>query len=189
MEKFSNFRDPLTGINPFLAPTYKKLTIKTVILAAFRLPIYILYLLGFPTIGFLIKIKLESKTKPKGVVFCNSVTEFDRKVIEKVFGITNFDYSKYKTCVCFPENTCTNNRGILKYENKQDCEYAIGLRYSNECIYMYGNRLAWLINFLGNENFVKINVIKGSNLEIATCLPMLKLTSDDKTQFMSSLSA
>ncbi|KAM0680315.1 hypothetical protein GINT2_001369 [Glugoides intestinalis] len=182
MEKYSKFRDPFIGINPFIQPRQLPITLKMIMLAILRLPIYMFYLLGFPVIGMLISIK-KSKLVPSGVIVCNSASEFDKGIIKAAFKIVCFDNLKFKTCVHFPEGTQSNNMTILKY-NKEDTSYAIGLRYTTECVYMYGNRLSWLIRFLGSKNVVMVNVIEGNDLSKAAGLPQSILSIEDKEKFM-----
>lgn len=185
MEKYSKFKDPLTGINPFIQPKQKALDLKTVMYAIIRLPIYILYLLGLPVIGLLIKIQKKCNLKPKGLIFCNSASEFDEEIIKKAFKINSFTKSRLKTGVYFPEGARSNNTMILSYEGESD--YAIGLKYNSECVYTYGSRIGWLIRFLGSDNHVEVNVIEGSDLCKATKLPKSVLNSEDKKRFLELL--
>lgn len=188
MEKYSKFKDPLTGINPFIQPKKKKITLKMILLAIIKLPVYILYLLGFPVVGFLIKIKKKSIIKPHGLIYCNSATEFDKSIVKAGLNIATFGNFKFKTCVFFPEKTTTNNTAILKYEDENDADYVVGLRYSNECIYMYGNRFLWLIRFLGSSNTVEIDIKTGSNLSSAASLPRVIFDYKDKAKFLDLVS-
>ena len=183
MEKFSKFKDPMTGINPFLNPKYKKITINIVLLAILKLPIYLLYLCGFPVLRFLISIKIKKKEAPKGIIFCNSVTRFDKDILKIGLGINSTDYLKSKTKIIFPEGTNSNNLAILKYE-KSNPDWSIGLKYSNECIYMYGNKLKWLVGFLGNSNSVEVNILKECDISKAAGLPQVKLNKEDKERFL-----
>lgn len=184
MEKYSRFKDPLTGINPFIQPKQKKITLKTILLAIIRLPIYVLYLIGFPVINHLIKIKRKGNVKPRGLIYCNSATEFDKSVIKKGLDLHVFGNFKFKTCVHFPEGTTTNNTAILNYKSEEDSDYVIGLRYSKECIYMYGNRILWLIRFLGSSNTVEIDVKAGGDLSNVTSLPRVIFDHQDKYKFL-----
>ncbi len=184
MEKFSKFKDPLTGINPFIAPEIPSLNFMIVLKAILNFPLYILYLLGLPVVNLLFKIKKNAKEIPKGLIYSNSVTEFDKEIIKNVLKIKIFGKFKNQTCVYFPENTNTNNRAILKYDNKEECNYVIGLKYSSNCIYLYGNRLFWLLNFLGNERTVEVVLEKGNNLKKAANLPESTFGSEDKLNFM-----
>lgn len=183
MEKYSKFKDPLTGINPFLEPKYKKVTPLTIIMALFRLPIYFAYLLGLPVIGFLISIKRKDNNSPKGIIFCNSITEFDKDILKKALGIDSSKFTKSKNHLIFPEGTNSNNMAVLKYD-KTGADWSVGLKYSNECIYLYGNRLLWLIRFLGNFNTVEVRAIKGSDIASAAGLPLSNLTKNDKICFL-----
>lgn len=184
MEKYSKFRDPLTGINPFINPTRKHITFPIFLFALLRLPIYLLYLCGLPVIRALIRINRKDNLVPKGQIICNFASDFDKAIIKSALGLSQFEPLKHKTSVSFPEMTASNNKGILLYRS-DGAEYSIGLKYNEECIYMYGNRLLWLIRFLGTFNKVDITVMKGGDLSKATGLPRLMLDSKDKVKFIS----
>lgn len=187
MEKFSRFNDPLTGINPFIAPRYKPISAKMIVVAIIRFPIYVLYRMGLPVIGFLIDVRKKSKVHPKGLIYCNSVAEFDKEVVKKAFRIGLFGYFKHTTCVVFPENTNTNNKAVLRYQASEDCDYVIGLKYSENCIYMYGSKLLWLLRFLGEKGHVTVDALKGNRLDKAASVPMVIFGPEDKKRFMSML--
>lgn len=184
MERYSKFKDPLTGINPFIQLNPKRITIKTIILAFLRLPIYFMWLLGFPTIKFLISIKRKDKNIPKGLIHCNSATIFDSAILSTAFDIKKTNILGNRTIVKFPEGASSNNRSILKYI-QSDCDWSVGLKYSDECIYLYGNRYLWLLRFLGSYNTVDIGTCKGSDLCKASGLPQSSLSKDDKIRFLS----
>lgn len=188
MEKYSNFKDPVTGINPFLQPRMKPLTISMILLATLKAPIYLLFLCGVPVIGLLIKINRKDTLQPEGLISCNSVCEFDREIIKRVFRIDRFGIFGYKTCVYFPEKANSNNMAILNFKEEECSEYSIGLRYSSECIYLYGNRFMWLLRFLGSFNTVDIRVVKGANLEMATGLPRVLFDFKDRRKFLELIS-
>ncbi|ELA41270.1 uncharacterized protein VICG_01643 [Vittaforma corneae ATCC 50505] len=185
MEKYSKFKDPLTGINPFLQPKPKPITMAVFFLAIIRFPIYILFLCGLPVVGMLIRINRKDNISPSGFIVCNSASEFDKEIIKKAFGIKQFGHFKHKTCVCFPEKTNSNNTAILSFKEPGYCDYSIGLKYSSECIYMYGNRFLWFVRFLGSFNTVDVRVTKGSSLEMATSLPKVMLGFTDKERFLT----
>lgn len=187
MERYSQFKDPLTGINPFLQPKAKKMTAKSIAMAILRLPIYFLFIIGFPVLPLLITIKRKDKKVPKGLAFCNSVTEFDKSVLKTALGIECSNYLKSGVQVTFPEGTKSNNLSILKYE-KTACDYSIGLRYNEECVYLYGSRLSWLFRFLGCFNVVEISVIEGNDLSKAAGIPNTCLGQEDKKRFLKLLS-
>lgn len=187
MEKYSKFKDPMTGINPFIQPKYKKITFMTVLIAIARMPIYLAYLMGFPVLKFLISIKRKDNGIPKGIIFCNSVTPFDRDVLKAALGIGLAGYMKSKCHVVFPEGTNSNNLSILKYE-RSNSDWSIGLKYTNECIYLYGNRFLWLLGFLGNFNSVEIYTSEGNDISKAARLPQATLSKEDKKRFMELIS-
>ncbi|KAI5148504.1 hypothetical protein ENBRE01_0365 [Enteropsectra breve] len=178
MEKFSKFNDPFTGINPFIAPKYRKITARCVLLALIRLPIFVLWMLGIPCISALISIRIRSKIKPSGLVYANAASFFDKAVIKAVYGSTHIR-------VVFPEETRTNNRAVLQHSASKKSSYAIGLTYSPECVYLYGNKAAWLIRFLGGENTVSVNCESGTDISQASGLPRVQLTVFDKIRFNS----
>lgn len=173
MEKFSKFNDPLTGINPFISIKSKRLSFTNYVNAFLKAPIYILYLLGLPVLPLLIRIRVLTSENPSRIIFANSVSQFDKEIIRNCFGNIN---------VIFPEGASTNNRGVLKYEG--NCDYVIGLKYSESCIYMYGSRWNWLLNFLSSTNTVDVRCIKGNELERAVNVPKLSFDKNDKFRFM-----
>lgn len=200
MEKFSNYRDPFTGINPFIPLKYRRITFIVIIRAIIKLPIWILYCAGVPVIHWIIKINIQKFTKVSGKIFANCCTGFDKDVIKYVLGRNNVSFEKSirkKINVIFPERAMTNNLGILNYNDVSNLEnssidnynitpdFCIGLKYSNECIYissdpkiagnLYFQKLKWLILFLGYENFVNLKISRGGSLEEVTGLPKLKI--------------
>lgn len=192
MEKFSRFRDPFHGINPFMAPKYRRITPCIIIRALGCLPLYILFLFGFPVILRLFKIRLVIKAPPRGLVYANSATELDRSLIESLFDLT-----RHKgTALVFPEGSQTNNMGVLKYD-KDPCDYVIGLKYSPECIRPTVNqlgcrptlsdRILWLVRFLGTQPTVEVRCHPGTDLPAAAGLPQLTLTADDHKKFLEYL--
>lgn len=185
MEKYSRFKDPLTGINPFLQPKPKPITASMVLLALLRLPVYILFLCGLPVVGMLVKINRKDSTTPSGFIVCNSASEFDKEIVKRVFKVKRFGYFKYKTCVYFPEKTASNNTAILSFKEPEHCDFSIGLRYSPSCIYMYGSRLLWLVRFLGSFNTVDVRVTEGASLEAAAALPKVVFDFTDKERFLA----
>jgi len=196
MEKFSEFRDPVTGINPFLMPKRRRITVFTILRALLYLPVYLLFKLRLPVVQVLFRIKtsiantngviantdgastVSSKNRLTGRIYANSVSEFDREIIKYACGPCN---------VIFPEGATTNNRGILNYKKREDCEGVIGLKYSSDCIYLYGSKLLWLICFLGGDKTVEIRWATGSDLSKAAGVPYLGLEAGDKNKFMSKI--
>ena len=183
MEKFSGFNDPMTGINPFIAPRIPKITFLTVLKAILKLPIYFLYLLGLPVLPLLISISKTTAIVPKKLIYANRSTDFDFDVIRHVYGITQFNYIPNTTCVIFPEKVRSNNKAILKF-SEDSSDYVIGLKYSAEAVYVYGSRILWLISFLGSSPKVEVKCLKGSNLPEAAGLPKVSLDFNDKKAFM-----
>lgn len=187
MERFSRFKDPLTGINPFLAPKYRPITPWVVARAIARLPLYFLYLAGLPVLPLLIEIRQKSKQQPAGLIYVNSATRFDKGVLRHLYGIKAFEFAKAKTCAVFPEGAATNNQGILHYANERDCEYVVGLRYTSDCIVMRGasflERLRWLVGFLGHANAVAVTCLRGHELDKAAGLPRLSLDRKSAEEF------
>jgi len=186
MERYSKFKDPLTGINPFIQPTPKRITFPMFLFAILRLPIYLLYLCGLPVQRALIRIHRKDSLVPKGQIICNSATEFDKAIVKSALGVSLFGEFKHKTSVSFPEMTTSNNRSILPFKG-ENSDYSVGLKYTEECIYMYGNRLLWLIRFLGSFNSVEVTVMKGGDLPKAAGMPRVMFGKKDKEKFMSIL--
>jgi hypothetical protein len=189
MEKFSGFRDPLTGINPFLPPKRPAITVLTVLRALVNLPLYILYLLGLPTLHWIITMHRHGAS-PKGVVYVNNASPFDRYVLRHLFMIRVFTRLPTGLCAVFPEGCRTNNRGVLSYERPADCDSAIGLKYTPECIYMPGIEtglfayLRWSLCFLGGRPAVEARCVSGHGLDKAARLPKLTFAKDKKPAFI-----
>lgn len=76
---------------------------------------------------------------------------------------------------------------FLNCNGCENCDYSIGLKYSNECTYMFGKRFLWLIRFLGNRNTVEIRVIKGFGLEKTAELSKVIFVCVDKERFFESI--
>lgn len=189
MEKFSKFKDPFTGINPFIAPKYGPITFRIVLKALLKLPLWILYTMGLPTLPYIIKINRKTSTVPSRLVYANSVCCFDRNVIAFLYGIKTFSNIGLGTRVVFPEGASTNNKGILDYPRREECDYVIGLKYSNECINIgikssLVGRLAWLLRFLGRDNYVDVTCLRGFELDKAAGMPRLSLNSRAKDEFL-----
>lgn len=196
MERFSRFKDPLTGINQFITHKHRPITPRVILRALLFLPVYILYKLGCPTLGLILKIKRKGVPNPTKLIYANSVTQFDKDIIKGLYGIKIFSENGLGTRVIFPEGARTNNIGILRYDCGP-CDFVIGLRYSAECIHIpfesnetkkkCGNELKWLIRLLGYPNMVHVNCLIGSDLPKAAGLPQLTLDSRDQTRFLKQM--
>lgn len=167
----------MTGINPFIPPTYRRITPIVLLKAILMLPIYLLYKLGCVSIKRVIRIKGSSNTKLFRKINANCVTCYDKEIIEAAFIVNGM--------ISFPEGTNTNNRALLQYTPDSDC--VVGLIYSPECIYITGNRLKWLVRFLGSSPTVKVECSRGKNLEDVTGLTKVKFTKEDKIAFNKKL--
>ncbi|KAI5170420.1 hypothetical protein PAEPH01_1418 [Pancytospora epiphaga] len=189
MEKFSNFRDPLTGINPFMPCRRRPITTLSIFRALLRFPLYLLYLLGFPTLHWIVTMR-KTGTVPKGVVYVNSVSPFDKYVLMHLFNIRVLTRLPSGLCAVFPEGCKTNNKGVLSYERPFDCDSVIGLRYNDESIYDIEiergiiKYLKWLLCFLGNSPIVEARCMDGHELEKATGVPKLSFTRNKKLEFI-----
>lgn len=173
MEKFCKFIDPMTGINPFLPPKYKKITLKVLIKGLLFIPLWILYKFNVISIRWFIHIKVKRHMRLVKKIFANSVTNFDKEIINSAFDINGI--------IEFPEKAQTNNLALLSYSG--DCDYVVGLKYTNECIYMGGSYFKWLIRFLGTSNIVYVDCARSNNLEQVTGLKTTKFTYKDKEYF------
>lgn len=193
MEKYAEFRDPVSGVNPFMAQKYKPITFMMLLRACFKLPVYLLFLLGFPTLPFLIRINIKNKTKPAGLVFANCVEPFGKSIIKHIYGIVTVKRPVSGTCVIFPENTSTNNRAILNFYAFKKCDYYIGMRFTDGAVFLYGSWFGWLIRFLGSSHHVDVSCMKADDgeapLRLAETagLPLSTLDFNDKNKFMKLL--
>ncbi|ORD94684.1 hypothetical protein ECANGB1_2788 [Enterospora canceri] len=175
MEKYSEFNDPYTGINPFLRPRCVRIGMGVLIRALVVLPVYILYRLGLVSVRRIITVEEKRRIPLYKKIYANSVGEFDEEIIRSSCDV--------RGTLLFPEGATTNNRCILSYGDEK-CDYVVGLRYSPECIYSGGSRLTWLIRFLGSRRRVVVDCERGSNLERVTGLKQVKLTQKDKEKFI-----
>lgn len=181
MEKFSGFRDPLTGINPFLPLRRRAVTAACVLRAIAMLPLYLLHLLGLPTLPWIIRMRRRG-AEPSGVVHVNSATEFDRAVVGHLFGGVR---------PVFPEGAATNNMGVLAYDASLRCDCVIGLRYTPECVFMGDveggavSRICWLVRLLGYGGEVDAVCVRGRDLAKAAGLPGLSLSRRSRDEFLA----
>ncbi|OQS53903.1 hypothetical protein EHP00_1529 [Ecytonucleospora hepatopenaei] len=182
MEKYSLFIDPMSGVNPFVQPKYRKITLIVFLRFLLFYPLYILYRLRLLRINWIIKIKKIGKkntqlhNKTQNTICSNCVTQFDCDVISYLYGNCK---------IMFPEGAFTNNRGVLMYKNKNKNAQHIVLKYTDECIFMYGGYIeyiCYLICFLGYENCVKVQECE--DLLDNRVLPVVKFTARDKEEFM-----
>ena len=174
MEKYNKFIDPLTGINPFLQPKHTKVTFLIFIKAIFMLPLWFLYKISLVKIDKFIKVTFKGTKNLFKKINVNSVTRFDKEIVDICCIYTGF--------LTFPEKTQTNNKGILNYS--EDSDYVVGLKYSSECIYMnQSSYIKWLIIFLGSDKHVYVTAERGNDLSKVTNLPKLTLNYKDKQKF------
>lgn len=205
MEKYSHFNDPFTGINPFISPPLKNLSMGCVVVALLRLPLVLLMYMGVNTLPLLISIK-GKKQRLRGVVACNSSSVFDKYVVREVLGNIPLFHLKMdgflgeggRHVQCLPDNAVvfvegcsSNNRSILQFVRPIRVDYVLGLRYNSECIYMYGSYWRFLLSFLATKNYVKVDVMKtnsASKLVCVTGLQQVALGASDKKRFMELVS-
>lgn len=170
MEKYSQFNDAFTGINPFVNPRYRKLTFTDIITAVAKLPLLVLLYFRINTVSLLITIK-GSTRRPRGITACNCASIFDKHVIRAMWGnvplfyLTKDGFVDEKgrastqlppTAVVFVEGCASNNRSIMQFVRSIHVDNVLGLRYNSECIYMYGSLWKFLIRFLGSRNRVDV---------------------------------
>ncbi|KCZ79636.1 hypothetical protein H312_02976 [Anncaliia algerae PRA339] len=200
MEKFSDFNDPFTGVNPFVNPKLFKVTLVEILKGLLMLPIYLLIYLKVNTISFFIKISPNIK-RFKGHIACNSSSIFDRYVIKHILGnIPQFYLTKtgYRTkngilssipkdAVIFVEGCNSNNKGLLKFVRNIKVDYVMGLKYSDGCIYMYGSYFKFLCKFLNGGNFCDVQIKRSEDINdlMEVCnLPQLDFGVEDKERFL-----
>lgn len=201
MEKFSEFNDPFTGINPFVNLKIFKIKPINLFKTLFLLPIFLLIYLKINTITLFIKIRNKPK-KIKGHIACNSSSIFDKYIIKHLFGnISQFYLTKTgfknekgtvsvlpKDAIIYVEGCNTNNQGLLRFVRNIKVDYVMGLKYSSGCIFMYGNFFKFLCLFLSNDNFCYVQIKESENisdLKEVCDMPQLDLGVEDKERFMN----
>ncbi|KAM0676874.1 hypothetical protein BDAP_002594 [Binucleata daphniae] len=192
MEKFSQFRDPFTGIHPFLNPKRRMFRLQNYIRLLFRLfALPLLYLMP----NLLIKINTNKAKLKTGTYICNKSSFLDTFVLKYLFCANITDLSKNSriktkdvTNVVFVEECKSNNKCIMKYVKQIQSEGVIGLNYSDSCIRMYGSWFWYLLYFLGSDNKVNVKVIEGSSdLEEATGLTKTDIGKKEWCDFLVAL--
>ena len=201
MEKFSDYNDAFTGINPFINREPIKITLRKLFMFLLKLPILVLTYFGINLINFLIKINIKP-VKINGLIAVNCSSVFDKFVLNSLFKNIpiftlledGFFYEKTgkvketpKTAIILVEGCNSNNKCILQFVRNIKVNYVIGLVYSPSCIYMYGSFFKFLIHFLGSKNFVRVEIKKTDNLEdlaVVTNLPKVMLGLKEKLEFM-----
>ncbi|EJW02318.1 hypothetical protein EDEG_00295 [Edhazardia aedis USNM 41457] len=166
MEKYSQFRDPFTGIHPFLNPKRRKPRLASYIRLLYRLILLPFYLL-FPALkSFFIKVKTNTKILKNGIYVANKSSVFDTLILKNTFGKVNFfqlkerqtyvnvnnnkiykKLDKNQVNIVFIEECSSNNECIMKFVSNCDCDYVLGLKYNESCIYMYGSKVKFLLHF------------------------------------------
>ncbi|TBU09125.1 hypothetical protein CWI36_0059p0030 [Hamiltosporidium magnivora] len=186
MERYSNFRDPFTGINPFLNPKRKSLRFFDYIIAVLKIPL-LLFLPFF--IDYFIKIKKKSEWKgEKCNVVCNNVSFLDKIILKKIFKNVDFLYynddiyrkSSKLVKVIFPEECRSNGKALLRMKEVK-CDYVCGLRYNDESVFLYGNFLYFILQFLASKNHVEIDIMKSvSSKDLAKATGLLPIDMGKK---------
>lgn len=173
MEKYSQFRDPLTGIHPFTNPKYRVIRLSDIPIFLFRLAM-LPFLLFFPyLLKYYIKITKPKKQIVTGTYICNRSSLFDKIILSllykdaKFYYVTKDDFvyknkhfrrlDKSKLNIVFPEECMSNNSCIMKFVRNIEFDGIIGLKYSSSCIYMYGNIYKFLFRFLASKNTLVIS--------------------------------
>ena len=201
MEKYSQFNDPFTGINPFVNPVRRDMRLVDLVVSLLRLPLLLLLYLDINVISALISIKCKP-ARVRGLVACNSSSVFDTYVVKAVLGnvpcfhLAHIGFVNMKgepvsalpaTSVVFVEGCSSNNRSILRFVRHVPVDYVLGLRYNPECIYMHGSYIRFLLGFLAAGNTVNVGIKQTKNagdlLEI-TGLKQVGLSLEDKERFL-----
>lgn len=168
------------------------ITFRILLKALLKLPLYLLYLLGLPTLPYLIKIHIKG-VRPNGLTYANFVVPFGGAIIRSVYGLKRSKHITRGSCLIFPEGTSTNNSAVLNFSDVSRCDYCIGLRFSSSAVYVYGNWLLWLIRFLGSNNYVDVLCVAANNtpapvgLAKAAGLPLVRLDYKDRERFIKLL--
>ncbi|ELQ75723.1 hypothetical protein THOM_1395 [Trachipleistophora hominis] len=162
MEKFANFNDPITGQNPFAPLPLKQPTLLRAVHLIYRVPLFILFLIGINTVPMLITIKC-TRTAYKKMV-CNSVSVFDTFVLRHLFpghaqlydvnAFTEYDGA----AILFIEECASNGKMVTKFKSDVRCDGALFMKYSNECVYVMGSMLQFYWRFLMCDGRVSVKV-------------------------------
>lgn len=170
MEKFSNFHDPVTGVNPFGSLKLSTLNYANIFHFMQKIPFFILFLFGFNTIPLLIKVKTNKIFNGKKLI-CNSVSLFDKYILKYIYpsyqqftNVNDFLKSK-KPSICFIEECKSNGLMLLKFQKYIDCDGCIFLKYSNECVFTSGPKYLFYLNFLSRKSTIDVEIhqIKNSS--------------------------
>lgn len=207
MEKFSKFNDPSSGINPFLQPKPKSLTLKNYFIFMLYAPLYLLSFI-FPSILpliFTFEINNEKLNKMR-VCICNSSSSLDKYVVKYVFRIKNCYYVRdgkfyefkeedsqevqkiQKPCFLFPEGTRTNNRALLDFTVPTRIDLVCFIKYSE--VYLYGSFFKYLVSIISNGLTIEIKTKETSEVQTLSKLgnvPVVKFDYKDKYEFMNKL--
>lgn len=197
MEKYSKYNDPFTGINPFIQPKLKSVSILKCII---YFPVYLLSFIHPIFLKFFFDIKQEFKIDHNiRTMICNSSSEFDTKLLRWIFGIKNFyflrDDGMYdlkfslvkkikKPCCIFVEGTPTNNKSILKFKCNMKIDSVCCIKYSD--VYCYGNYMKYIMTLLSNTNKVHITYKKtefAEDLIKISGLKQVNFNYQDKEKF------
>lgn len=181
MEKYSQFRDPVTGIHPFTNPKYRSIRLEDIPKLITRL-ILLPFALFFPSLlTFYIKIQKADSLPKKGIYICNRTSIFDKFILSRLFQGCNFYYLTIDGFQCqkknvkrlnrnvlnivFPEECGSNNSCIMRFVRDIDFDGIIGLKYSNSCIFMYGNIYKFLGRFFASKNTLMVSTAKTSDIK------------------------
>lgn len=205
MEKFSKFNDPSSGVNPFIQPKTRSLTLMNYLKFAFVFPIYLLSYIFPSFLPIIFNIKFFNKQDKKiRVGICNSSSHLDRRIIKLVFGIKNFYYVRdgryyqfsennnlveckkiIKPCFLFPEGTRANNRSVLSYETPTKIDVACFIKYSE--VFVYGSYFKYLVSILSNGLSIEVKTDDKKSLGELGGVPTVKFNYKDKENFYNEL--
>ncbi|KAM0688687.1 hypothetical protein COBT_000041 [Conglomerata obtusa] len=200
MEKYSKYRDPFTGIHPFLNPKRRSFRLSMLFRTLIRLPLLLFFI--FPSLlPFLIKLKKPKNTQ-NGIYICNRTGIFDIYILKilirncKIIDLAKqkqYVIDRKKVNIIFVEECPSNNKCLMQFVKEVgcdfDCDGAIGMRYSDSCVRMYGSWLVFWFYFLGSDNWCRVNVVEGSNcLERATDLVRTKIGVKEYQNFLIDIS-
>lgn len=182
MEKYSQFRDPLTGTHPFTNPSYPSIHHP---ISIFHLLIHLiclpLLLINNSFLKYIIKINYIKKNLLPGTYAVNYSSFLDPFILKylykncNIYKLTKFGFKINNKQVkvmkrdalnfVFVEECGSNNSCVLRFVRELCVDGCVGLKYSKSCIYMYGNRVWFFVRFMCSYNVCDVNVVVGGRME------------------------
>lgn len=187
MEKFSQFRDPLSGIHPYINPKQRLVRPQNILRLVLRLMLLPFIALIPSLCKYIIKIKINQKTLKRGTYAVNYGCFLDKYILKFLYKNCNiyhltktgFRHGEKEVKIMkrqslnflFVEECRTNNSCINRFVREVNVDGVLGLKYSNSCIYMFGSKMKFFLRFMGSLNSCEI-----SYKETSDCNDLMKVT-------------